>query len=264
MLEWFYETSIWITMPVFVGGFVLVSCLIVFAFRPVVHRLVADTKEWDRALAHVIGTFGVFFGILLALVAVSVYENFAYTRQMTIDEAGRVGALYRATTGLPEDVGNSLRVVLDEYMHAVIEGDFPQQQQLILPDVSDTQIDEFERIMHNIEAEPGDDQVKFQQVLVTFDDVIESRRARIDATALALPPLLWLVIWVGAAVNAVLIAFISVKSKRLHLVMAGLLSLFIGLVIFVTADMDHPYAGSVSVGAGAYERVLQQIIDARE
>ena len=94
--------------------------------------------------------------------------------------------------------------------------------------------------------------------------VIESRRARIDATTLALPPLFWLVIWVGAAVNAVLIAFIHVANPRLHMLMAGLLGLFIGLVIFVTADMDHPYAGAISIGPGAYERVLEQIIDARE
>ena len=42
------------------------------------------------------------------------------------------------------------------------------------------------------------------------------------------------------------------------------LGLFIGLVIFVTADMDHPYAGAISIGPGAYERVLEQIIDALE
>ena len=77
----------------------------------------------------------------------------------------------------------------------------------------------------------------------------------------SLPPLFWLVIWVGAAVNAVLIAFIAVRSARLHLLMAGLLALFIGLVIYVTADMDHPYEGAISVGPGAYERVLEQIID---
>ncbi|WP_022883569.1 DUF4239 domain-containing protein [Glaciibacter superstes] len=101
-------------------------------------------------------------------------------------------------------------------------------------------------------------------MLAAFDAVIEARRARIDATALALPPLLWLIIWVGAAVNAVLIAFIDVKNIRLHLLMASLLAVFIGLVIFVTADMDHPYAGAVSVDPGAFERVREQIIDVRE
>ncbi|RXZ72933.1 DUF4239 domain-containing protein [Agromyces albus] len=264
MLDWFYDTSILITLPLFVGGFVVVSCLIVVALRRVVLRLVTDTKEWDRALAHVIGTFGVFFGILLALVAVSVYENFAYTRQVTIEEAGRVGALYRATTGLPDELGDQMRQVLDEYMHTVIEVDFPDQASGILPGVSDAQVDEFERLLHTIEADTRSDQAQFEQALATFDDFIESRRARIDATALALPPLFWLVIWVGAAVNAVLIAFIHVTNPRLHILMAGMLALFIGLVIFVTADMDHPYAGEISIGPGAYERVLEQIIDARE
>ena len=261
MLNWFYGSDVWITLPLFVGGFVLVSCLIVVGLRPVVHRFVDDTKEWDRALAHVIGTFGVFFGILLALVAVSVYENFAYTRQATIEEAGDVGALDRATQGLPAEDGEPMRQSLDDYMHAVIEIDFPQQEVGLLPDASDGEVDEFEARLHQIEAQPGDEQAEFNQVLATFDTFIESRRARIDATALALPPLFWLVIWVGAAVNAVLIAFIAVRSARLHLLMAGLLALFIGLVIYVTADMDHPYEGAISVGPGAYERVLEQIID---
>lgn len=263
MVDWFYETSILITLPLFVGGFVVLSCVTVVALRPVVNRLVTDPKEWDRALAHVIGTFGVFFGILLALVAVSVYENFATTRQATIEEAGRVGALYRATTGLPDDQGDEMRQVLDAYMHAVIEVDFPDQAAGDLPGASDIQVDEFERLLHTVEAETRGDQAEFEQALATFDDFIESRRARIDATALALPPLFWVVIWVGAAVNAVLIAFIHVTNRSLHLLMAGLLALFIGLVIFVTADTDHPFAGAISIGPGAYERVLEQIIDAR-
>lgn len=263
-MDWFYETPVWITMPLFVGGFILISCLIVWGLRPAVHRLVTNGKEWDRALAHVIGTFGIFFGILLALVAVSVYENFAYARTTAVEEAGEIGTLYRATTLLDEADGEAMRTSIDDYMHAVIELDWPQQQRGILPDASDAQVDEMEAHLREIEAEPGDEQAVLQQVLTTFDTFIESRRARIDATALALPPLLWLVIWVGAAVNVVLLAFIDVRNLRLHLLMVGLLSLFIGLVIFVTADMDHPYAGSISVGPGAYERVLVQVIDAEE
>lgn len=43
--------------------------------------------------------------------------------------------------------------------------------------------------------------------------------------------------------------------------MAGMLALFIGLVMFTTADMDRPYQGSISVGPGAFERVMNQIAD---
>ena len=50
-MNWFYETSLWITLPLFVGGFVLGSCLIVVGLRPVVRKMVQSPAEWDRALA---------------------------------------------------------------------------------------------------------------------------------------------------------------------------------------------------------------------
>lgn len=262
--DWFYEPNVLITLPLFVGGFIVVSCAIVLALRPMIGRLVDDPKDWDRALAHVISTFGVFFGILLALVAVSVYENFAYTRDTTIEEAAQVGALYRATAGVDPAIGEPMRASLEEYMRAVIHEDFPAQQRDELPTASERQVNELEALVHESDAETRDQQVELGQVLSTFDAFVESRRARIDATAIALPPLLWVVIWVGAAVNAVLIAFIAVKSRRLHLLVAGLLALFIGLVIFVTADMDHPYAGAIAVDPGAFERVLEQVIDSQQ
>jgi hypothetical protein len=260
-VNWFTNTSVWITLPVFVGGFVLVSCLIVLALRPLVRRLVTDRREWDRTLGHVIGTFGMFFGILLALVAVSVYENYAATRDATVEEAGHIGAFYRATTALPDDVGEPIRELVDDYLVAVIEEDFPMQRDGVLPDASLDEVDAIEDVLHGFEAETLSEQAEYKQALESFDVFIDSRRERIDATALALPTLIWVVIWVGAAVNAVLVGFISVEGKRLHLLMAGLLALFIGLVIFVTADMDFPYAGTVAVDAGAYERVYVQIVE---
>lgn len=260
-MNWFYETSVFITLPLFVGGFVILSCAIVLALRPVVHRMVDDPKQWDRALGHVSGTFGVFFGILLALVALSVYENFSEAHQATLDEAAEIAALYRATTGLPENIGGEMRETLDLYVHTVIGVDFPAQKKGVLPGASSLDVNRFEQLMHEFEPQNLQQQAEFAQVLGTFDEFIESRRARIDATRLELPVLFWAVIWVGAAINAVLIGFIDVKNVRLHLLIAGLLGVFIGLVIFVTADMDHPYAGSISVGPGAFERVLEQIID---
>ena len=259
-MDWFYGASLWITLPLFIGGFVLGSCLIVVGLRPVVRRMVASPAEWDRALAHVIGTFGVFFGILLALVAVSVYDNFAETRHATLTEAAQLTALYRGTTAMPQADGEPVRDGIAEYLHTVVDEDFPVQKLGILPEQSAVLVDDIERMLHNYNPETIPAQAEYIQLLATFDDFVEARRERIDAVTLELPPLFWLVIWVGAAVNAVLIAFIYVKSLRLHLMIAGLLALFIGLVMFVTADMDHPYQGSISVGPGAFERVLQQTI----
>ena len=87
-----------------------------------------------------------------------------------------------------------------------------------------------------------------------------ARRTRINVTSLGLPTLLWALIWVDAAVNAVLLACVDVKILRVHLMMAGMHAVFIGLVIFVTADMDHPYMGDISVGPEDFTRLLHQVM----
>ncbi|MET0887953.1 MAG: DUF4239 domain-containing protein [Mycetocola sp.] len=258
-MNWFTGLPLAISLPLFVGGFVLVSCLIVLGLRPVVRRIVDDAEQWDRVLGHVIGTFGVFCGILLALVAVSVDENYSDTRQAALHEAGQITALYRGTTGLPEDIAAPIQQTIKEYLHAVIDEDWPDQRRGELPDASLPLVDQLEREIHEYEPEGLQQLAEFQQLLATFDDFVETRRVRIDATTLELPTLFWVTIWVGAAVNAVLIGLIIVKSRRLHLVLAGMLGLFIGLVMFATADMDLPYQGSLAVNPGAFERVVNQI-----
>jgi Protein of unknown function (DUF4239) len=258
-MNWFASLPLGVSLPLFVGGFVLASCLIVMGLRPVVRRIVDDTDQWDRVLGHVIGTFGVFFGILLALVALSVYENYADTREAALHEAGQITALYRGTTGLPEEVAAPIRQTIREYVNAVIEEDWPDQRRGELPDASLGLVDELEREIHRYEPQDVQQFAEFQQLLATFDDFVETRRVRIDATTLELPLLFWIAIWVGAAVNAVLIGLIIVKSRRLHLVLAGMLALFIGLVMFTTADMDLPFQGVLAVDSGAFERVQDQI-----
>jgi len=258
-VNWFASLPLAISLPLFVGGFVLVSCLIVLALRPAVRRIVDDAEQWDRVLGHVIGTFGVFFGILLALVAVSVYENYADTRHAARQEAGQITALYRGTTGLPAEVAAPIQATIKEYLRVVIEEDWPDQRRGELPDASLGLVDRLEEEVHKYDPQDVQQFAEFQQLLVTFDDFVETRRVRIDATTLELPMLFWVVIWVGAAINAVLIGLIIVRSRRLHLVLAGMLALFIGLVMFTTADMDLPYQGSLAVGPGVFERVSDQI-----
>ena len=257
-MDWFYEAPDAIALPVFVVLFVGGSLGIVLLVRPFVRRSASDAVQWDRVLGYVVGTFGVFFGILLGLVAVSVYDNYTTTHAASLEEASRLGALYRGASGLPSPLDAELQADLRTYAHTVIDQDWPRQRENRLPTASTTVVDRIEKDIQSFTPTNGREQAQLQQLLSTFDSFVEARRARIDAVTLQLPPLFWLVIWVGAVINALLIASIDVRDLRLHLLMAGLLGAFIALVMFVTADMDHPYAGSISVDPGDFVRLLEQ------
>ncbi len=256
MGTWFYNTPDWITLPLFVIFFVAGSLGLVLLMRPLVSRWAENSVQWDRVLGYTGSTFGVFFSILLALVAVSVYSNYTDAHSESLAETSQIGALYRGTNGLPDQLGDQLRASLRDYVNTVIDEDWPAQRLGDIPTASTAKINGIEDLIYSFDPKTFQDSAKFSQLLATFDAFIEARRDRIDATTLQLPGLFWLVIWIGAIINAILIAMIDVDSRRLHLIMAGMLALFVALVIFLTAEMDHPYAGSISVDPGDFERLL--------
>jgi hypothetical protein len=257
-VSWFYEAPDAIALPLFVILFVAASCGIVVMMRPAVRRIASEPAEWDRVLGYVVGTFGVFFGILLGLIAVSVYNDYTTAHSSALDETSRLGALYRGAAGLPAPLDTQLHEELQTYARTVIDQDWPAQRRGEVDVPSTGVVDALEQQIAAFDPQDLREQAQLTQLLATFDSFVEARRARIDAVTLQLPDLFWLVLWVGALINALLIGCIDVKSLRLHLLMAGLLALFIGLVMFVTADMDHPYIGSISVDPGDFSRLLQQ------
>jgi hypothetical protein len=82
------------------------------------------------------------------------------------------------------------------------------------------------------------------------------RRARLNSVTTGIPAVLWCVVAIGAFLNIVLIWMLDMEI-HVHAILAAVLSLFLGVVIFLVAAMDNPFRGQVSVGPEALELVYQ-------
>jgi hypothetical protein len=257
---WFYVWPVQFSLPLFVGGFVVVSLAIVLVLRPIVTRLASDREEWDRVLGYAIASFGLFYGILLALVAVSVYTNFTDVHDAVLSETSNLAALWRDTSGFPADQAAPMQQDLRDYVHAVITQDWPLQRQDIVPDDGTTSVVSFQHHLLTLEPRSQGDQALLGQTIQQFNEFIASRRDRVADTKLELPGLLWGVLWTGAIINAVLLGLIQVRRLTIHIVMAGLISVYVGLLIYEIASMDHPYSGSISIGTEDFRLLLDQVM----
>ena len=251
---------IWLALPGFVVLFLVVSWAVLLAVRPWVIRMSSQNREWDRVLTYAMASYGIFYGILLALITVSVYENFHRVDAVVLDEADALGALYRAVSGYPQPLADNLQDYLRQYTTGVITQDWPLQQQGIIPTLGNDDVDRFETALYAFEPVTAGQQAIHQQTLSLFFDFLEARRDRLDETKLALPVLLWVVLGVGAVLNALMLSLVESRSLRVHLLMSGIIAVFVGLLIFVVASMDHPYAGYVSVSPDPIESVLEQLM----
>ena len=122
---------IWLALPGFVVLFLVVSWAVLLAVRPWVIRMSSQNREWDRVLTYAMASYGIFYGILLALITVSVYENFHRVDAVVLDEADALGALYRAVSGYPQPLADNLQDYLRQYTTGVITQDWPLQQQMV-------------------------------------------------------------------------------------------------------------------------------------
>ncbi|BDI22949.1 DUF4239 domain-containing protein [Herbiconiux sp. L3-i23] len=255
-----YDWPVWLSLPVAVLGFLAGSWLILLGVRRPVMRAAGNNSEWDRVLGYAITAYGVFYGILLALVAVSVYENFTSVDDAVLGETSAIATLFRDAAGYPQPFSGQLQDTIREYTQGVVTLDWPQQAAGVVPRETDERLAAVQQLLLSYEPVTNGAQALHTNTIETFNELVDARRTRIDMTDLSLPPLLWFVIAVGAVLNAVLLALIEVRRLQVHLFMSGIIAVFVGLLIFVTADMDHPYQGGVSVTSEDYQILLDDLM----
>ena len=83
-----------------------------------------------------------------------------------------------------------------------------------------------------------------------FNNYTELRRSRLANITTGIPGVFWWVVALGAFITILLLAMLDMEI-HVHLILTGLVSLFLGLVIFLIAAMDNPFRGEVSVGPGS-------------
>jgi hypothetical protein len=260
-VHWFfYDVPTWIAMPTFMLVFLGLSWLVLLGVRPFVIRAAASNRDWDRVLGYAMSSFGLFYGILLALIAVSVYENFQRVNAISLDEVSAIATLFRNFEAYPPSVGVDLQGQLQAYTLGVITVDWPLQEAGIKPTAGDPAIDTMQRTLFDFEPVTLAEQTVHNQTIAQFDRFVETRRDRIDETELALPGLLWAVVAVGALLNALMIGLVESKSRRIHLIMSGIIAIFVAMLIFTTATIDHPYSGAVSVTSEPYQDLYDEVL----
>jgi hypothetical protein len=257
---WLYQVPIAIALPVFVALFVGISLAIVFALRRWVPRTGDGANEWDRVLGYAMASYGVLYGVTLALIAAASYENYRGVEEIVLQETSAISVLYRDASGFPEPTSTDLQVLLLEYTDNVINVDWVRQAGGVIPSHTATQVTEIEQVLFSFQPASESESNLHAATISAFNQFLSDRGARIGATAQEIPPILWLVLYVGAFINAVLIGLVEVGRLRIHLIMAGLVAAFVGIVIFSIASFDHVYMGEVAVDTTLFEELRRTLL----
>lgn len=98
--------------------FVLFTWVGAIFIRPFFRLLVRSQPDLNTVLGNIVSMYGIFYGILMGLLAVSAYQNKATVEKSIMAEGTAVLALFRNVTAYPEEARIPLQEALRD-LHAV-------------------------------------------------------------------------------------------------------------------------------------------------
>jgi hypothetical protein len=260
-MDWIYDIPRWGGTFLFAAVFVGFTWLGLVLIRPWVRRHAADQPDWDALIGAILAAFVVFYGITLALIAVSSYQSFAAANQVVGREAATLGTLYQAVSNYPEPMRGELQTMLRDYTRYVIEEDWPAQQRGDIPQGGTVRVTAFEEKLLSFQPQTRAEEILHAETLRELDEFNDDRHQRLESISTGLPAVLWFLVAVGAVVNAVLICLFDVKRLSVHLLLAGLMSLFVSQMVFMIVAMDKPFRGEVSVSSDNFQLMQRSLME---
>lgn len=251
--------------PLITGlAIIVVLCLFSVAGLLLIRRRVLPRLRINEADSEFTGSMlqsvMVFYGLAVALIAVTVFETYSETTKVVTGEATALNAIYRDVTGYPEPIRTDLQHRLRDYTKQIIDQAWPLQQQGKIPTGGFEHISQFQSVLDSFEPVTEGQKLIHGETLRAFNLLIQARRLRLDAVGTKLPTVMWAVVIVGAFIGLSASFFFKVADVRLHLIEVLLLAVFIGLIILMIMTLDRPFRGNLGISSDPYQLVYDQLM----
>lgn len=246
ILDWLHDLPFFAGLSLVCVVFVVPTLVGSYLLQPKVAKLFHGERDINTVLGFLLNAFALYFGVLLALLSIAVFENHNKAEDAVVREAAAVIKLYRDVSSYPAESRSDLLGILDRYVDEVTGPGWKiQAQGKANPKEIDIMTD-LHRAVGQFVPKDLAHGVRYAETLRVLDDFVEARRLRISAGTSSIPRIMWFVVLVGAVMNAIVIWMFDLRPLT-HAIIGGTLSLFVALVIYMVAVLDAPFKGSYGV-----------------
>jgi len=186
-MNWVFDLPPALVCVLVVAAFVTVALVGMLTTRVRMHRAVTHPHLHNDLVGFFLPALGVFYGLLLGLVAVAAWEQHAEAEAMVTREATTLAALYRDVSVYPEPDRSELEGLIGAYLHGVIDEEWPLQRRGITPTGGVARAENLERRLARFEPTGAGETVMHAEAMREFNLFYEARRQRLDAVDSSLP-----------------------------------------------------------------------------
>ena len=215
-------------------------------------------KEHNDVAGFIYAVLGVIYAVLIALVVIAVWEDFAAARDTVEREASELDDVFRLAHSLPEPEGRQLQELARSYARVVVDEEWALMAQARTSPRAWELLDEMTLHFENVEVRTKAEQVRYAEALARMDELADARNARLVEAGEGIPTVLWGVLAVGGILVVGFAYLFGLENTLVHNLMVGALALLISSVLFTIGVLEYPFSGDVRVSPEAFELVLER------
>lgn len=258
-MGWFFQQPLPLLFVEVVGSFVLVTVGVVLLTEPLRVRVRERFPRSFEQAAYYGTQIWLAYTLILSLTAVGAWSEYQSASEKVSQEVATMEVLQHRATLYPEPVRTRMDDLVRAYARAVADQEWAEQRVGKHPSAAKRHFADLNLLLGEFEPTNLPDQMVHAETLRELTAASEARRARIHATTASLPGVVWLVMLVGAAFALVgATTFVPVDDRRAHVALVGLMAAFVGLVVFVTVALDHPFQGAVTPSEDGFRLIASR------
>jgi hypothetical protein len=253
-----YDSPTWITLSV-----ILIGCVVLTVLGLAVTVKWVDyefRKTHNEFVGFLIAVVGLNYSVMLAFVAVGVWEDFKKAEEVTHQEASLVNAAYRNVIILPEPARSQSVAKVQEYLHTIIDLEWPAMGRGTPRTSFEATASQILNELQDIVASQSWSDPKLSaicsELLQQTSAIRNARSLRLHIAISGVHSVVWFVILVGATLTIAFSFLFGIPSVRMHMLMSGSVALSIALLVALIVMLDFPFRGEVQVDPSDFENVL--------
>lgn len=254
LVDWIYGVPTWemgAVVVAFVVGLALLGLVVThFFLRVDLRRQHNEFAGFTSALA------GVIFAVLLAFIAIAVWESFGRAAEAAKAEAALAGDLWRDAINIPEPLRTQLLDDVRDYVDTVLTKEWPSMAQgMPIGDDGWAPLFKFHQQLVTVHTSSPLQTAIITETLTRLNSLYDTRRERILLATEHLDPTVWAVVLLGTFITITFTYLFGMERLGMHMLMTGLLATTLALIIVLILAFDYPFRGEVQVTPDAFRDV---------
>ena len=245
----FTTLPVFIGGPLFVGGFVaiaIVAGLLAHRYLPL-----AVLDEHNEIAGFVFAVVGVVYAVLLAFLAIAVWQRFDDAQKRVSDEANQIVVVYRRADAFPQERA-TLRHQIVRYVDALVNDEWPKMNEGASSAKADALIEGLAYRVRHLKAGTPAQQVMLASLVDGVQATMMDRDDRLILSNTGLNAFLWTILYLGAAAVLAFSYLFAYKSRGAQAAMVGLLAFTLARVLYLIAIIDFPFRGDVRIHPASF------------